>query len=107
MRSQYIYLNGIRLNNSVPKNVLCSEPFQSDVFPCGFCSTDAMFVEQESFRYVVWGKFGELVDGLYFVVADGVSRFLPCTGGQFAEKNVEVIGRVVFTEHLGAIDGRS
>lgn len=106
MNPDFIYLNGIRLN-ATSHHLLFSEPFPSDILPDSFCSTDVMFVEQEPFRYVVCGKFGELVDGLYFVVTDGISRFLRCTGGKFAEKNVEVIGRVVFTQHLEAIDGRS
>lgn len=98
-----IFLNGIRLNSTKQKQLLFCEPFQADILPNGFCATDAMFVEQEPFRYVVWGKFGELVDGLYFVVADGVSCFLPRKDGQFAQNNVEVIGRVVLQERLQGV----
>lgn len=98
MRHQ-INLNGIRIKEQ-QKYVLLNEPFYFEPLPDCFCATDAMFVEQEPFRYVVWGKFGELVDGLYFVLADGISRFLPCTGGQFAEKNVEIIGQVIWQERL-------
>ncbi|MGX2949341.1 hypothetical protein ACWIUA_00335 [Ursidibacter sp. B-7004-1] len=103
-----IYLEGFRIQDG-EKQLRGDVPFALRYLPVGFNKADGFYYEDDKNIYVIWGKFGSLVDGSYFIVVENSSSIRYLTGlpnnrvrvdgGKFSFEadlgDITVVGKVV------------